>query len=178
MSLFVGIGNPMRGDDAAGLLVATRLRELSPPGLRVIELEGEPIDLIEAFGGAPAVIVADAVSSGAEPGTVHRFDAAAAPLPAALAAHSTHALGLAEAVELARALGRLPERLTVLGIEGARFEAGARPLPQVERAAAAVAEELAAAAGAAPGAGVSYLVEEGSREAIPGPPRKESRSSR
>jgi hydrogenase maturation protease len=160
MSLFVGIGNPMRGDDAAGLLVAARLRELSPPGLRVIELEGEPVDLIEAFGGAAAVLVADAVSSDAEPGTVHRFDAGAAPLPARLAGPSTHALGLPEAVELARALGRLPERLTVLGIEGARFEAGSRPLPEVTRAAVSLAEEVAAAASVAPGAGVSYLVDQ------------------
>jgi len=158
MSLFVGIGNPMRGDDAAGLLVAARLRELSAPGLRVTELEGEPVDLIEAFGGAAEVLVADAVSSGAEPGTVHRFDAAAAPLPARLAGPSTHALGLPEAIELARALGRLPERLTVLGIEGARFEAGSEPLSEVRLAAASVADEIAAAV--AGGAGVSYLVDQ------------------
>jgi hydrogenase maturation protease len=149
MSLFVGIGNPMRGDDAAGLLVAARLRELSPPGLRVAELEGEPVDLIEAFGEAEVVLVADAVSSGAEPGTLHRFDAGAAPLPALLAGPSTHALGLAEAVELARALGRLPERLTVLGIEGARFEPGSRPLAEVCLAAAALADEIASAQEAA-----------------------------
>ncbi len=160
MSLFIGIGNPMRADDAAGLLVAARLRELSPPGLRVIELKGEPVDLIEAFGGAPAVLVADAVSSGAEPGTVHRFDAAARPLPVALAAPSTHALGLAEAVELARALGRLPEWLTVLGIEGARFEAGSAPLPEVSLAAASVAEEIA-------GAGIPYLVDQAAESKDP-----------
>ena len=47
MTLFVGIGNPIRGDDAAGLIVAARLRDLAPPGLDVIELDGEPIDLIE-----------------------------------------------------------------------------------------------------------------------------------
>jgi hydrogenase maturation protease len=177
MSLFIGIGNPLRGDDAAGLLVAARLREHSPPSLRVIELEGEPIDLIEAFDGADSVLVADAVSSGAEPGTVHRFDAAAAPLPARLAGPSTHALGLLEAIELARALGRLPERLAVLGIEGARFEAGSPPLPQVTRAAASVAAEIAAAAGVAQGAGVSYLVDQvaGRRS---GPVRKEFQSSR
>ncbi len=146
MSLFVGIGNPMRGDDAAGLLVAARLRELSPPGVRVVELEGEPVDLIEAFDGEETVLVADAVSSGAEPGTVHRFDAGAAPLPAGLAGPSTHALGLPEAIELARALSRLPERLTVLGIEGARFETGSEPLPEVSAAAASLAEEIAASA--------------------------------
>jgi hydrogenase maturation protease len=175
LSLFVGIGNPLRGDDAAGLLVAARLRDLSPPGLRVAELEGEPVDLVDAFGSADEVLVADAVSSGAEPGFVHRFDAGVAPLPALLAGPSTHALGLPEAVELARALGRLPERLVVLGIEGARFDAGSKPRPEVALAAAGLAEEIAAAL--ARGAGVSYLVDLSSRGAS-GPARKESRSSR
>jgi hydrogenase maturation protease len=178
MSLFIGIGNPLRGDDAAGLLVAARLRELAPPGLRVIELEGEPIDLIEAFDGADSVLVADAVSSDGEPGTVHRFDAGAAPLPARLAGPSTHALGLLEAVELARALGRLPERLAVLGIEGARFEAGSRPLPEVQRAATALADEIAAGMESHSGPGVSYGCGLGRGEGGSGPVRKESRSSR
>ena len=39
-------------------------------------------------------------------------------------ASSTHALGLADAVELARSLGRLPQRVVVYGIEGAAFEFG------------------------------------------------------
>jgi hydrogenase maturation protease len=77
-----------------------------------------------------------------------RFEAAAGPLPAALLHASTHSLGLAEAVELARALKRLPKRLTVYGIIARSFEPG--PLsPEVERAvdrlAANLATELAAA---------------------------------
>jgi hydrogenase maturation protease len=144
--LFVGIGNPLRGDDAAGLLAARALSARGEDGVEVRELEGEPIDLIETWEGAEAVVVADAVASGGEPGAVHRVDAAAGRLPAALAGPSTHALGLAEAVELGRALGRLPRRLVVYGIEGARFEAGAEPGEAVreaaERVAAAAAEEL------------------------------------
>jgi hydrogenase maturation protease len=158
--LFIGIGNPLRGDDAAGLLAARALRRRedfgvsrppNPPladgdGIDVLELEGEPVDLIEAWEGAELAFVADAVSSGAEPGTVHRIDATVGPLPAALAGPSTHALGLAEAVELGRALGRLPPRLIVYGIEGARFDAGvecdASVLAAAELVATAALEEL------------------------------------
>ena len=50
----------------------------------------------------------DGVSSGAAPGTLHRFEVADEPLPAELFSSSTHALGVAEAVELARELDRLP----------------------------------------------------------------------
>jgi hydrogenase maturation protease len=38
---------------------------------------------------------------------------------------SSHGIGVAEAVELARALGRLPRRLTLIGVEAAGFEVGA-----------------------------------------------------
>jgi hydrogenase maturation protease len=135
----VGVGNPWRSDDGAGLAVARALGG-TIPGVEVLEREGEPAALIDAWDGADAVWVVDAVSSGTTPGTVHRFDATGSPLPAALFGASTHHLGLADAVELARALGRLPGRLVVVGIEGARFEAGGTLTPAV---AAAVADAAA-----------------------------------
>ncbi len=145
--LLIGLGNPLRGDDAAGLLVARQVRRQlagaqRPPGadtVEILELEGEPVDLIEAWEGAAAVVLADAVASGVAPGTIHRLDAGAEPLPAALAGPSTHALGLAEAIELARALDRLPPRLVVLGIEGARFDPGAAPTRAITAAVAQAA---------------------------------------
>jgi hydrogenase maturation protease len=143
LSLVIGVGNEWRRDDAAGLVVARRLRESSLRAVRVIEHEGEPLDLIEEWSGAAAAIVLDAVSSGAEPGTIHRLDALAAKLTAQLFHGSTHALGVAEAVELARALERLPRRLLFLGIEGSRFDAGAGLSPEVERAADRLVDELA-----------------------------------
>jgi hydrogenase maturation protease len=138
--LFIGIGNPLRGDDAAGLLAARALRERGAGGIEVRELEGEPVDLIEAWKGAELVIVADAVASGGEAGEVRRIDAGAEPLPAALAGPSTHVLGLCDAIELGRALERLPDRLVIYGIEGARFEPGAERSAAVLAAADWVAE--------------------------------------
>jgi len=44
---------------------------------------------------------------------------------------STHGLGVAEAIELARVLGRLPARLQVYVIEGQRFEHGAKISPEL-----------------------------------------------
>ncbi len=100
------------------------------------------MDLIEEWTGSDDVIVIDAVSSGAEPGTVHRLEAHKGRLPSELFRGSTHALGVAEAVELARALERLPARLTVIGIEGDSFDAGRGLTQAVEAAAALVTEEL------------------------------------
>jgi hydrogenase maturation protease len=144
VTLVIGIGNAWRRDDAAGLEVARRLRAPALAGVSIDEREGEPAGLLEAWDGAESVLVVDAVSSGASPGTVYRFDAGAAPLPAATFGHSTHALGLAEAVELGRALGRLPERLIVYGIEGERFDAGAGLSPAVDGAVDGLCDKLQA----------------------------------
>ena len=141
--LLIGLGNDARGDDAAGLEVARRLR--GAPGVHVMELGGDPLALLDAWDGASSVVVVDAVRSGAPAGTVHRLDAREAPLSAALGgASSTHAVGLADAIELARALGRLPERLVVLGIEGRRFGSGDRPSPEVVEAIERVSRSLSA----------------------------------
>jgi hydrogenase maturation protease len=140
----VGVGNRWRSDDGAGLEVAEILARRAPAGVAVLAHEREPVDLIEAFDGACAVWLIDAVSSGAPPGTLHRFDASAQALPAGLFSVSTHRLGLADAVELARALHRLPGRVIVHGIEGASFEAGGALSPAVASATRALAAALEA----------------------------------
>lgn len=122
--LIIGVGNEDRSDDAAGLLVARKLQEHKLRAAAVQQQSGEALSLLEAFSDAVNVIIVDAVQSGAPPGTIHRFEAHCEPLPARYFCCSTHSLGVAEAVELARALGRLPRRLLVYGIEGAHFDPG------------------------------------------------------
>jgi hydrogenase maturation protease len=143
----VCVGNPWRGDDSAGLAVARRLKGELPEGVELAEREGEPTALIDAWEGADSLWLVDAVSSGADAGTIHRLDASERELPAELFRASTHHVGLAEAVELARALERLPPTTVVYGIEGGSFELGAELTPAVavaaERVAAAVREEVA-----------------------------------
>ncbi|MCS7315182.1 MAG: hydrogenase maturation protease [Bryobacterales bacterium] len=140
--LVIGVGHPDCGDDAAGCLVARRLREL---GLRAIELSGEATTLMNAWEGEQEVIVVDATLTGATPGTIQIWDAAAAPLRRESLRCSTHGMGVAEAVELARALGRLPAHFRIYGIEGRKFEPGQTPSPEVtaaiEEAARRILEE-------------------------------------
>jgi hydrogenase maturation protease len=128
--LVIGVGNRYRSDDGAGLEVARRLQGLDAVDVR--ESEGEPVALLDVWDDVPAAIIVDAVSSGAVPGTIHRIDASDEPLPAEIGgAPSTHAVGLGEAIELGRALGRLPRKLIVYGIEGERFNAGEELSPRV-----------------------------------------------
>jgi hydrogenase maturation protease len=141
-TVVIGVGNAWRSDDGAGLEVARLLVGTLPEEVEVLEREGEPTSLIEAWEGAEAVWLADAVSSGAEPGTVHRHDASEQALPATLFDTSTHHFGLAEAVEIARALGRLPRTTVVFGIEGASFDTGETLSLVVREAAARVAKAI------------------------------------
>jgi hydrogenase maturation protease len=130
----IGIGNPDRGDDAAGRLVARRLAQLLPPGITVIELDGEVSSLLAHLETASAAWLIDACKSGAPAGTIQRFDATASALPQSLRDLSSHALGLAQSVELARKLGRLPPRCIIYAIEGPSFEHGEPVSPAVAKA--------------------------------------------
>ncbi len=122
--LVIGVGNELRGDDAAGIAVARRLRDAAK--LDVREHQREPTTLLDAWQGHDAVVLVDTMCSGAAAGAIRRIDASQAPLPADFrGSTSTHAVGLAETLELARAVGRLPGRVVVYAIEGQQFETGA-----------------------------------------------------
>jgi hydrogenase maturation protease len=129
--LVIGLGNPLCGDDSVGRIVAAGVRK--QPFIKVVESSGEGTSLIELWVGSGAVIIVDAIASDAETGMVHRFDASHQSLPVRFCGDSTHAFGLGEAVELARALNKLPRRLIVFGIEGKRFEVGSKVSAKVKR---------------------------------------------
>jgi hydrogenase maturation protease len=120
----VGVGNAYRGDDGAGLAVAEVVRGRVAGRVEVVTCEQEASRVIDAIEGRDAAVLVDASSSAAAPGTIHRFDASSEPVPARSFRSSTHAFGVGEAIELARALGKLPGTVVVYGIEGEEFSAG------------------------------------------------------
>lgn len=136
--LVIGLGNRYRSDDGVGRIVAELLRRDCPQEVEVREESGEGAALMDAWKDASAVILVDAVQSGAAPGTIHRLDATHTPVPSRFFHYSTHAFSVAEAVELARALDQLPPRLLLYGIEGGNFASGEELSPEV----AAAADEL------------------------------------
>ncbi len=118
--LIIGYGNRHRGDDAAGVLAAEQLQGLGiPTRIR----SGDPLALIELWRGADDVILIDAVMTGAPAGTIHNWDVNQI-LEAKESTTSTHGLGLAQAVKLARNLGTLPLKMRVYGIDGRKFYVG------------------------------------------------------
>lgn len=141
----IGVGNDLRGDDAAGLVVARAVRQRVRDGVEVHESHGDGTTLIGLWSGAGRVVVVDAMRCGATPGTVVRFDALEDGrwcLPASAMPPSSHAFGVLRAVALGRTLGLLPSSLVVYGIEGKRFGIGQALSPAVARVVPSVVEQI------------------------------------
>jgi hydrogenase maturation protease len=141
--LVVAIGNPDRGDDGFGPAVAQRLRGRVPPTVRILERSGDALALIEDWNSSPPVIIVDAMTPITKPGRVHRLDLTHSPLPVGCSPRSSHAFGVAETVELARSLGRLPQCLLAYVVEGEQFGTGAPLSLVVAEAVGDVAERIA-----------------------------------
>jgi hydrogenase maturation protease len=115
--LIVGFGNPLRGDDAVGLLAA---RELAQHGLRAIEVPQLTPELAETVATARTVIFLDA-HAGLSPGGVSlepidRTAGADSPLE--------HYSGPAGLLRLARtAYGAEPEAW-IVNMGGLNFDLG------------------------------------------------------
>lgn len=140
--IVIGIGNPDRGDDAAGIAVARRLCRTLACDIDIVEESGEATALMMRLEGTSEAYLVDACSSEAVAGTIRRFDVARAPLTHIAFGASTHGFGVAEAIELARTLGQLPPLCIVYAIEGASFESGAPLSPPVAEAVTRVVERL------------------------------------
>jgi hydrogenase maturation protease len=128
----IGVGSP-HADDALGWEVVRRLRKRG--GLSEVELF--EVDggqrLLDHLDGRGTLILIDALTGGGSPGTIWRFEWPDARLDR-MAPASTHALSPAAALELACALGLLPPRVVIHGLEIASSQPG-DPLSAVAAAA-------------------------------------------
>lgn len=142
--LIAGVGNVLRGDDGFGVEVAQALarRGRLPEGVEVFEAGIAGVPLVqELMDGYDALILADAVERGGEPGTVYVIEPDISD-PAALDAAAFHS-SLADAhytepskvLTLARALEVLPPNVFLVGCQPAGYdELGAELSEQVRGA--------------------------------------------
>ncbi|MFF7891939.1 hydrogenase maturation protease [Streptomyces sp. NPDC007907] len=143
----IGVGNEFRRDDGVGPVVAALLRERAEdralvPNTVVSVCDGDPARLIGLWEGARLAVVVDAAH--AHPGAagrIHRIELDAERLGQA-STTSSHGLGLGEAVDLARVLGRLPERLVVYAVEGSDASLGTGLTPAVAEAVEPLADSV------------------------------------
>lgn len=117
--VIIGVGNPDRGDDGVGVVVAAIAGALSGTPVRTVN---DPFDIVEAWGFADQAVVVDATRGASAPGAITVLDVTGGSFTPAYPSSSTHGLGVADAVALGRALGRMPRHLVVVGVEGAAFD--------------------------------------------------------
>ena len=146
-TVVVGVGNEFRSDDGAGPEVIARLRARQPgdarlSGVTLALSDGEPGRMIDLWEGARLAVVVDAVRDTTMP-PGHRYQLTVDALAGvADGAASSHAIGLGDTVELARVLGRLPARLTVLAVVGRDFSFGTELTAEVAAAVAELVEQV------------------------------------
>lgn len=143
--LIAGVGSELSGDDAAGLLVARRLRESLSGLADVCVVETSDLaGLITRWREFATVVIVDAMRSGRAPGTVLRMDVDELGNAPTCRFTSTHGFGVLDAIELARQLGALPPNLIVYGIEAS--PSPAKQSRELSTAIEDIASELAVAA--------------------------------
>jgi len=140
--LLAAAGNRLRRDDGAGPRLLDILHGEFRGRVTFLESGGDPLALISKWRPDDRVLLVDAVRSGAPSGTIHRFDSDDRSIVPPSPAVSSHGIGVAELVELARRTGRSPGRLVFYGIEGSEFELGEGLSAPVERSLAPAAARI------------------------------------
>jgi len=140
--LVVALGHPERGDDGVGSAVAARLKGRLPPGVALRVCGGDLLGLIEAWADVALLVCVDAAASLGEPGRIHRLDLATDGLLRETSLASSHGFGLAETLELSRAIGRVPPRIVVYAVEGECFTLGSTLSEAVAAAVGRVVERV------------------------------------
>lgn len=132
--LVIGIGQDFRRDDQAGPRVIEGLKNAALENVDLVLVSGESASLLTAWQGYKQVWVVDAVRAEATPGTLIRLDGLHQHVPDDWRQTSTHGVGLAHALALARVMDRLPPALIIWGIVGAEFGIGVAITPDVQTA--------------------------------------------
>ena len=145
--LVIGVGNPYRRDDGVGSALVAALRRRSDAGsVQLVEEPGDLTRVLPLWRGRSLVVLVDAAVCGCDAGTVHRAE----PTGAVAGAHlrtaplSSHGLGVADAIEVARALGAAPRRLVIFGVAAADLGHGLGLSPAVAAAVGPLADAVVA----------------------------------
>jgi hydrogenase maturation protease len=173
-TLVVAIGNRFRRDDGVAPAVLDELHRRSGatlgdgagvgPLVELVELDGEPTRLLDAWEGRSCAVVLDAVHDPTRaPGEVVVLDGGE-ELARWDAGCSSHSGGLVEALRLGQALRRLPDRVVVVGVVVGDLGDGPGLSPPV-RAAVPLAADASVAAVAA---GAPVGGEHGKQRHVPG----------
>jgi hydrogenase maturation protease len=123
-TLILGCGNLLFSDDGAGLRLLNRLAvESDPAHARFVNAGTVTFDVFSDIESATAMLVVGAANLREAPGTVAIFEGS--DMDAFLSGYrrrTAHELGLANLMDVARLLRRLPPRRALLAIQPGRID--------------------------------------------------------
>lgn len=115
---FIAVGNPLYGDDGAGLAVLNALQQLPEYGDAVFyDAHTDALSILDHFTADGLNFIIDAAKMKLTPGTVISFKPEEARLKIQWDHLSIHGFGLAETCEMAEKIGVMPQHLVLIGIE-------------------------------------------------------------
>lgn len=140
--IIVGLGNPYRGDDAAGWAVIDTLAAKIGSAIKLVKQQGDIAELMDFFSHYKSVYLIDAGSWDAPIGSWQRIDVLIQPILEEDAQTSTHGFGASQAISLAKNLDQLPSRLILYAINGNAYHISNELSEPVAKGIAMVAEAL------------------------------------
>ncbi len=129
----IGIGNLLRADDGVGIHVV-RIFQDEMLGVDAVDLSTANIDLLDHIRSRDRVVIVDAITTGAEPGTIHRLE------PGELVESDfdqSHGLNLPGILKLGEQLypEEMPKKIVILAVEAQNVESFSSELTEKVRAA-------------------------------------------
>jgi hydrogenase maturation protease len=135
--LVLGLGNMLLSDDGVGpALVGQFADSVENWNGRVEFLDGgtQGLALLGQLSGRQALIIVDAMKTGAPPGTIHRLTLADLREICPRRGHSGHEGNAGELLAAAQLIDQLPDRLYLVGVEPERIDTGVGLSEPVRRA--------------------------------------------
>ena len=130
-TVIVGLGSP-HGDDQAGWQFVELLRHRPTLPARVVAIS-DVTQIVDHLEDCRRLLIIDACHSGVPVGTITWLKWPD-PRIQQRHSHSTHGLGIWEALHLAARLGRLPSMVDVFGVEIGQWKPGELPSREVLQA--------------------------------------------
>lgn len=144
--LVLGLGNMLLSDDGVGPALLVQLADSESRWKGQVEfLDGgtQGLALLGHLSGRRALIIVDALKTGAAPGTVHRLTLPELREISPGRAKSGHESNAGELLAAAQLLDELPDQLFVIGVEPEQLTTGIGLSPSVQKALPAASDQVA-----------------------------------
>lgn len=138
----LGLGNPLSGDDGAGIHILARLKQSDlAEKIELVDGGTEGLALLPLIETASMLLIIDAVDWGMPPGSLGLFSYEQL-IRLAQPRLSPHQVALADLLALACWRGKLTSDLVLLGIQPADIRPGLELSPQVKAAIPVALEQV------------------------------------